>query len=252
MAKSRGTGRAKRPERSAPVQVLIFPKHARGVPRGFDPAGLDTLTDVRAVDATGEKTEPFQIPKGLFEDDDAEPTEIFEAAAAVPGSGAGASARGSNSRGKAKSAKRAHASKRPSRGKGAPVRLSPAVAAEMCLRGHALFESGRVDEARRVFETVVQSGVQEAFPHTMLGTIYLSLGKQERALARFEAALELDPRDVAARVYRGEIRLGRGKLKQAVEDLRTAQRHGSKDDPFFDRAERLLALAFEPTAVRRR
>ena len=116
---------------------------------------------------------------------------------------------------------------------------------EIALFGHHLFESGRLDEARVVFEGLVGMGVEDAFPHTMLGTVYLALGDQDRALALFEAALLIDDKDVAARVSRGEIRLNRGKLKQAVDDLSAVIKVGPRDDPFVARAKRLIRMAQE-------
>ncbi|MBI3186067.1 MAG: hypothetical protein HYZ28_28355 [Myxococcales bacterium] len=133
---------------------------------------------------------------------------------------------------------------------GQPV--APQQVAEMSLFGHHLFESGRLEEARVVFEGLVGMDVADAFPYTMLGTIYLALGDQDRALALFEAGLQIDERDLAARVYRAEIRLNRGKLKMALEDLHRAVEIGLGDDPFVDRAKRLLRLAQEMAARQRR
>lgn len=122
-------------------------------------------------------------------------------------------------------------------------RLSRTQIAELSLFGHSLFERGRLEDARVVFEGLVGMGVEDAFPHTMLGTIFLALGDSGRALALFEAALAIDRKDIAARVYRGEIRLHRGKTKQAIEDLKRALALGVADDPFVLRARRLLELA---------
>jgi pentatricopeptide repeat protein len=129
--------------------------------------------------------------------------------------------------------------------------LSKRELAEVSVFGHGLFEEGRIDEARQVFEQLVAAGVEDAFPHTMLGTIYLAAREPDRALALFEAALALDPKDLAARVYRGEIRLHRGSLKQAVADLEQAYREGPEGDPFTERARRLLRKAADGTKRRR-
>lgn len=130
--------------------------------------------------------------------------------------------------------------------------LSPQQVAEMSLYGHQLFEQGRVAEARVVFEGLVGMQVKDAFPHTMLGTIYLAQGEQQRAMALFDSALELDPGDLAARVYRGEIRLNRGKLRTALEDLERAIENGLGDDPFVERAKRLVRMAHELAQKSRR
>ena len=116
-------------------------------------------------------------------------------------------------------------------------------AAELAVFGHKLFEEGRHDEARQVFEGLVSAGVEDSFAHTMLGTIYLANKDADRALALFEAALSLDPDDLAARVYRGEIRLAKGDPKRALDDLKRVATKGPKNDPFTDRARRLLRLA---------
>jgi Flp pilus assembly protein TadD len=111
--------------------------------------------------------------------------------------------------------------------------------AEIAMFGHQLFEAGRLQEARVVFEGLVGLDVEDAFPHTMLGTVYLAMGAQDRAMALFEAALAIDPADLAARVYRAEIRINQGRLGPAKEDLARVLREGPPDDPFVDRAHRL-------------
>lgn len=112
--------------------------------------------------------------------------------------------------------------------------------AELCLFGHHLFESGRMAEARVVFEGIVGLGVEDAFPHTMLGTILLAEGETRAALPLFESAIKLDPKDVAAWVYRGEIRLHAGQTKQGLSDLKKAAGMASAQDPFVARARKLI------------
>ncbi|MCC6334707.1 MAG: tetratricopeptide repeat protein [Myxococcales bacterium] len=109
--------------------------------------------------------------------------------------------------------------------------------------GHELFEAGRVNEARVVFEGLLAAGHRDAFCYTMLGTVCLALKDFDRALELFDQALELDPTDLAALVYRAELRLKRKKTAKAVKDLELAVKLGTPDDPFTERAKRLLALA---------
>jgi hypothetical protein len=124
--------------------------------------------------------------------------------------------------------------------------------AQLALHGHELFETGHLHEARAVFEQIVSLGVKDAFPHSMLGTIYLAEAKHDRALALFEEALVLDPDDIAARVYRGELRLNSGKVKPALADLFYALELGSREDPFVQRARRLIGIAQKLKHRRRR
>ncbi len=129
---------------------------------------------------------------------------------------------------------------------------SDAQVAEMALFGHRLFEQGKIPEAKIVFEGIVELGVEDPFPHTMLGIIYLSIGDTARALALFEAALALDPEDLAARVYRAEIRLRNGKVRQALEELGKIARDCPKDDPFAKRARKLIDKSGGPSTGGRR
>ncbi|MFN0062523.1 MAG: tetratricopeptide repeat protein [Myxococcaceae bacterium] len=111
---------------------------------------------------------------------------------------------------------------------------------ELSRFAHFLFELEKYDDARVVLEALVSAGINDAFPHSLLGTVYLALGDSDRALALFEAALGLDDNDLAARVYRAEVRWQQGKLGPATGDLRHVVTHGRAGDPFVLRAEKLL------------
>ena len=112
--------------------------------------------------------------------------------------------------------------------------------------GHALFEKGKVREAKIIFEGLSLSLPDDAFVQTMLGTVCLALNELPKALGYFEAALALDPGDIAARGYRGELRLHRRRLRPAIEDFEYAIAHGARNDPFVERAHRLLKMAKKP------
>lgn len=118
---------------------------------------------------------------------------------------------------------------------------------EMAALGHELFSRGKVHEARVVFEGLVVANPKDSFAQTMLGTVHLALQDLDRALECFEAALKVDPNDVAALVYRGEIRLNRKKTRAAADDFTRAMQVGADDDPFVERARRLLRMARKTT-----
>ena len=222
--------------------MLVFPKHQRGVPQAGpgpdDPLAL--FGSPAAEDEPEHATEPHLLSAFATPEDERTEAELAPAGLdASPSLPVRTSRRARKLRVRRATAKSAR-------------RLRPEQLAEMCLVGHGLFEAGRVEEARLLFEKVVAHPGSEAFPHTMLGTIYLAQGEYDRALERFEAALGFDARDVAARVYRGEIWLARGAVAQAVEDLMTVCGSSAPEDPFRDRAERLLALAQARTPERSR
>jgi tetratricopeptide (TPR) repeat protein len=114
--------------------------------------------------------------------------------------------------------------------------------ADVAVFGHQLYESGRLNEARVVFEGVVAMDPAEAFPYTVLGAIFLAQQDVHRALALFEAALEIDPEDVAALVYRGEIRIRLGQNPRGERDLKRALEidPDGPTSPFSQRAREAL------------
>ncbi len=247
----RGTG----PKPPARVEVLFFPKPARRVSPQDDSLGSDgstsqTVTEYhpRALEETPATPEPPSARKATP-----------KPAPASRKKGTGETKKVTSGSGKSKERRRK--GKRKS-GSGEPItdptvelpadapdpaaaRASAQQVARLSLFGHQLFERGSYDEARVVFEGLVGMNVQEAFPHTMLGTVYLAMGRPEEAFALFEAALQLDRNDLAALVYRGEIQLWRGKLKVALMDLNRAMELGLSDDPFVLRARQLARLALE-------
>lgn len=124
---------------------------------------------------------------------------------------------------------------------GEPVPL--ALVSRLSLLGHRLFEEGRLEAARQIFERLADLTPLDSFPRTMLGTIHLAQHRSKEALEQFEAALRIDGSDLSALVYRGEIRLGAGKVRQGQDDLNRAVELGAADDPFVERARKLLRLA---------
>jgi cytochrome c-type biogenesis protein CcmH/NrfG len=114
--------------------------------------------------------------------------------------------------------------------------------ADMAALGHELFSRGRVAEAKVIFEGLAANAA-DAFTFTMLGTIHLAQNELDKALGRFEEALKIDPDDLAALVYRAEIRLQKKRFRQAVDDLQRAVSLGAAGEPFVDRARRLMQMA---------
>ncbi len=111
---------------------------------------------------------------------------------------------------------------------------------ELAVLGHTLFTQGRIPEAKVIFEGLVVGDATDGFARTMLGTISLALQDFERAMALFEEALAIDPGDVSALVYRGELRLERRKVRLGLCDLERALELAEQGDPFAERAARLL------------
>lgn len=227
-------GRTTGGRRGAPARIFFFPKRdagRRGTPYEFASPISRTLPELSLLDEPEHATEP------------AFPSPFAEAAEPVPAQKRRGRRRTLETRLDPDEVVTDEVPVRPEPEPTPYAGLSKREIAEVSLFGHGLFEAGRVDEARQVFEQLVAAGAEDAFAHTMLGTIYLTQKAPDRALALFESALAIDPEDLAARVYRGEIRLNRGEREQALADLTHARDRGAKDDPFTARARRLLKAA---------
>ena len=227
MADSRSPGGKK----GTPVEVIHFPpkrgRHASGESRG----ARVTLPDLEEASGEGARPAPAKRRRG----DKSRNAKRAREASLEP---------------VRRKAQQLHDALSRPEGEKAPV--SRTEVAEMSLFGHHLFERGQLDEARSVFEKIVAWGVAEAFPHTMLGTIYLAQSQRDRALPLFEAALRLDQMDMAARVYRAEILLDGGRVEDATQDLQRAIVQGLEGDPFVERARKLLRMAEERARRQRR
>jgi tetratricopeptide (TPR) repeat protein len=202
--------------RTPAVTIIYFPKGKKAAAPLALPAVTQTIPELRAPGRDEEKTDPsvgivsappeFKRPKARRKTTHEIP-QVEVAGAADGGAG------------------------------------GPQTVADLAMFGHQLFELGRLEEARVIFEGLVSTDASDVFAHTMLGTIYLARGDLKRALALFQAALESDPNDLAALVYRAEIRLNQKKAREALVDLERVIARGPRGDPFVDRAKRLAKLA---------
>ena len=87
--------------------------------------------------------------------------------------------------------------------------------------GCELAGEGRLDEARVIFEGLVEGNPKDAAARAALGTVYQKLGRTADALAEYSAALEGDPHNTVALANRGELRL-RADDPRGLEDLAAA------------------------------
>ncbi len=90
---------------------------------------------------------------------------------------------------------------------------------EMAQRGFALFEEGRLDRARNVFEGLHALDPFDAYFLTALGCIAQREDDLEAADAYFSRALDVNPFAIAARSNRGEVRVLLGRLGEAADDF---------------------------------
>ncbi|PTL78586.1 tetratricopeptide repeat protein [Vitiosangium sp. GDMCC 1.1324] len=92
--------------------------------------------------------------------------------------------------------------------------------------GCDLAAAGRYEEARILFEGLVEGNPKDSASRAALGTVYQKLGRLEEAITEYSAALERDPGNPVALVNRGELYLRQGN-RQGFTDIANA----SEADP---------------------
>ena len=86
-------------------------------------------------------------------------------------------------------------------------------------RGHVAALRGRLDAAIDAYSEAASIASDRALPHAAIGAILVRMGRADDALAAYDRALELAPRDEAALRGRAELLAGAGKRVEAAETL---------------------------------
>jgi Flp pilus assembly protein TadD len=114
--------------------------------------------------------------------------------------------------------------------------------------GCELAAAGRYEEARILFEGLVEGNPKDAASRAALGTVYQKLGRLEDAIAEYSAALERDPHNPVALVNRGELYLRQGQ-RQGFTDVANAVEADPQGASSAGRRARALVKAITLVAV---
>lgn len=127
-----------------------------------------------------------------------------------------------------------------------PDKVGPAQLALALTTGYQLFEQGRLDDARDLFEGLSLLDPENAYIHGILGTICQKQGDDDVALLYYAVALDLFPDNIDILVNRGELLLKRGMFEDAAQDLRAAiALDPESKDPAANRARLLVTMTVE-------
>ncbi len=107
--------------------------------------------------------------------------------------------------------------------------------------GVAAQKAGRLDEAEKAFQKVLQGGGKLAFVYNNLGIVYQQKRRHAQAVAQFREAIRLDSGYTAPRILLGASLLAEGKISEATHVLERAVQL-APDDAL---AHRQLAQAYE-------
>ena len=120
-------------------------------------------------------------------------------------------------------------------------------------RGSRLHAAGSKEQPREeAADKPISEAARAQLPicRTHRGLAYVRLGDDARALADFEAAMQLDPKYPRAWFSRGELRARQGKLHEAVSDYSEGLRHApSNATALYERGQLYSKLKDSPRAV---
>ena len=102
------------------------------------------------------------------------------------------------------------------------IGVTPASVAAVMTVGYSLYEQGRFDDSRILFEGIALLDPQNPFSHAMLGAIHQMQKQFEPAVQSYSRAIELYPNEVNTLTNRGECHLSLGHLEEAASDFRAA------------------------------
>lgn len=88
--------------------------------------------------------------------------------------------------------------------------------------GHVKLKYGRVDDAEKIFEALLILDHRNAYFHAVMGAIHQKKGRIVQSIVEYSRALQINMKDVASFVNRGEIFLRNKDFRRAAEDLRSA------------------------------
>ncbi|MFO1518568.1 MAG: tetratricopeptide repeat protein [bacterium] len=100
--------------------------------------------------------------------------------------------------------------------------VPPKLLFEISEHGYLQFQRGRFKEAETIFKGLSTLDHKNAYYHSVLGAIYQKQDRLGDALAEYTVAVEMNPKDIASFVNRGEIYYRLGGVEEPLEDFNAA------------------------------
>lgn len=119
--------------------------------------------------------------------------------------------------------------------------FTPEMCYQMAEYGYMQFKQGRYPDAERVFKALTFLHFNNAYYHSMMGSILQREKRYGEAIAEYTQALELDPKDTVSLTNRGEIFMRHGLYDDAISDFTAAMAlDPTGADRFVNRARMLM------------
>jgi len=119
--------------------------------------------------------------------------------------------------------------------------LSPDLLFQMAEYGLTQFKYGRYKDAERIFKVLTVLDWENAYYHSVMGSILQREKRYGEAIAEYTQALELNPYDITSLTNRGEVYMHHGLLDDAKTDFKKAIELDPKaEDKWANRARMLM------------
>lgn len=131
------------------------------------------------------------------------------------------------------------------------ISVNPDSLAALILLGYRLYEQGKLNDSRDIFEGIVLLDATNSYAYGILGSIHQQQSMYEKAIECFTIALMLHPADINSLTNRGECYLHQGLLAKAAPDLKEAvSLDAGGKNPAANRARVLIAATKEALKLR--
>lgn len=119
--------------------------------------------------------------------------------------------------------------------------FTPEMLFQLAEYGFMQFKQGRYQDAERVFKGLTVLDWNNAYYHSVLGSILQRQKRYGEAIAEYTQALDLDSKDVVSYTNRGEIFMRHGLVEEAKQDFQSAIKlDPDGNDRFANRARMLV------------
>lgn len=107
-------------------------------------------------------------------------------------------------------------------GTGELFQLTPDLIHSIAEYGYLLYEQGKYEKAKTIFEALTAIDNLNPQFQNLLGSIYQIQEKWDAAYYRYSQSLRIVPTDIFVLTNRGEVLLKLNRQKEAIEDFRQA------------------------------
>jgi tetratricopeptide (TPR) repeat protein len=119
--------------------------------------------------------------------------------------------------------------------------FTPEMLFQLAEYGFLQFKQGRNADAERIFKALTVLDWNNAYYHSVMGSILQREKRYGEAIAEYTQAIELDPKECVSYVNRGEIFMRHGLANEAMADFKSAiDLDPAGQDRFANRARMLV------------